>query len=205
MKRRELPQINAGSMADIAFLLLIFFLVTTTMKVDVGILKRLPEKQAFQPEVIMNQRNILEIFINNKNQLLVENKEIQLHELQQIAIDFIDNGGGLDANQKSCDWCAGKQLKTSSDHPNKAFIAVTVDRNANYETYVTMLDQLHGAYTVLRNRLALQKYGVSYTQLMKFYTAEPKHQEIYQKIVFLRKKYPLLISDVAIKNTMVNQ
>ena len=103
MSRKQLPEINTGSMADIAFLLLIFFLVTTTMQVDAGISRKIPKKQE-QPPIDINERNILEININKNNELFVDGKTIQLKELKQLAINFIDNGGGLDINKNNCDW-----------------------------------------------------------------------------------------------------
>ena len=80
MARRETPEINAGSMADIAFLLLIFFLVTTTMDVDSGISKKLSEKppKDYVPPVI-KQKNIFEVNINRNNELLVEGETMKLH------------------------------------------------------------------------------------------------------------------------------
>jgi len=79
MARRENPEINAGSMADIAFLLLIFFLVTTTMNVDSGVSKKLSEKPPadYVPPII-KQKNIFEININRNNELLVEGQEWKL-------------------------------------------------------------------------------------------------------------------------------
>ena len=104
MNRRENPEINAGSMADIAFLLLIFFLVTTTMDVDSGILRKIPKEQKNDQKIILKDKNVLDITINNNNELLVENSILNINKLKQIAIDFIDNGGGLDKNKKACDW-----------------------------------------------------------------------------------------------------
>ena len=69
MSRKESPEINAGSMADIAFLLLIFFLVTTTMNVDSGIIRKIPEKQKITSNILIKEKNILEVIINSKNEL----------------------------------------------------------------------------------------------------------------------------------------
>ena len=115
MSRKQLPEINAGSMADIAFFLLIFFLVTTTLQVDAGISRKIPQKQE-APPITLNERNILEVNLNKNNELFVDGKIIKLSELKQIAINFIDNGGGLDINKKKCDWCEGSKNKTSSYH-----------------------------------------------------------------------------------------
>ena len=91
MARRDLEEINAGSMADIAFLLLIFFLVTTTMEVDAGIGRQLPlkvEKLDDQISVPVIERNVLEILANSKDQLLVEGKYIEIDELYDIVYAF---------------------------------------------------------------------------------------------------------------------
>ena len=93
MARRGNQDINAGSMADIAFLLLIFFLVTTTMDVDAGIARKLPEKSENPPEVTIKQKNVLDIVVNRKNQILVEGDQyVEVTDIKQIAMDFIDNG-----------------------------------------------------------------------------------------------------------------
>ena len=197
MRRRETPEINAGSMADIAFLLLIFFLVTTTMEVDSGILRKIPKKQDDQQKIILKDKNVLDVTINNNNQLLVENTVIDVKDLKQIAIDFIDNGGGLDKNKNVCDWCTGKKDPTSSDHPTKAFIAIQSSRNTEYGTYILVLDKLTSANTFLRNKLSQKLYRESYNQLLAKYKSDDKDKEsIKLKLEFIREKYPLLISDI---------
>ena len=132
MSRKDSPEINAGSMADIAFLLLIFFLVTITMNVDAGISRKIPQKQENPINIDVNERNTLEVNINKNNVLFVNGSTIDLKELKQIAVAFIYNGGGLDIHKKACDWCEGKKEKTSSDHPTKAIISIQSDRTANY-------------------------------------------------------------------------
>lgn len=193
MNRRENPEINAGSMADIAFLLLIFFLVTTTMDVDSGILRKIPKEQKNDQKIILKDKNVLDITINNNNELLVENSILNINKLKQIAIDFIDNGGGLDKNKKACDWCNGKKDPTSSDHPSKAFIAIQSGRKANYGTYITALNSLTSANSHLRNKLSIKLYNKSYNELLKHYKTDKKVKE---KIENIRDKYPLLISDI---------
>ena len=95
MAKREVQEINAGSMADIAFLLLIFFLVTTTMDSDTGLMRKLPpiqdpEEQKIEDQQI-NERNILEVLVNKDDFIQVEGEVIQLGELRAIAREFIDN------------------------------------------------------------------------------------------------------------------
>jgi biopolymer transport protein ExbD len=201
MSRKKSPEINAGSMADIAFLLLIFFLVTTTMNVDAGISKKIPEKQIHNTSFDVKQKNILEVNINFNNELFVDGKIVELKELKQIAIQFIDNGGGFDNNQQPCNWCEGERLETSSDHPSKAIISIETDRNTSYETYITTLDNLSSSYAFLRNKLAIKMYNTNYETLLATYKkSNYSNESIENKIKMIKDKYPLLISDVEINN-----
>jgi len=201
MSRKDSPEINAGSMADIAFLLLIFFLVTTTMNKDAGIIRKIAEKPIDNSVIDIKEKNILEVNINLKNELFVDGNTVKLKDLKQIAIDFIDNGAGLGTNNKQCDWCEGKQITTSSDHPSKALISIIADRNTSYETYITVLDNLNSAYTHLRNKLSVKLYNQNYASLLEEYKNPNNNNKLIEtKINLIREKYPLLLSDVEIKN-----
>ena len=201
MSRKGTPEINAGSMADIAFLLLIFFLVTTTMSVDAGISKKIPQKQENLTDIDINERNILEVNINKKNELFVDGKTIELKELKQIAVNFIDNGGGLDINKNSCNWCNGSKNPSSSDHPTKAIITIKTDRLTTYETYISTLDILNSAYTHLRNKLSVKLYNQNYASLLNAYkNSNNSDKNIQEKIKLIREKYPLLVSDIEFDN-----
>ncbi len=189
MARRETPEINAGSMADIAFLLLIFFLVTTTMDTDIGISRKLPEKQ--DPNIvppILKEKNVFEVNVNRRNEILVEGEiYMQVKDLRQAAIDFIDNGGGDPATLKAaginpCTWCGGKKDPASSDHPKKAIISLQSDRGTSYGTYISVQNELVGAYTDLRNRYANKKYGKDFDDLSKEEKKEIK-TDIYPQII----------------------
>lgn len=201
MNKRNTPEINAGSMADIAFLLLIFFLVTTTMDVDSGILKKLPPKEKTAPPIVIHDRNILEVRINQHNELMFDDEIISPNQIKEIALNFIDNGGGLDNNQQPCTWCKGKKDKASSDHPSKAFISISANRVSSYETYIRVMDEINKAYAVLRNRVAVQMYGQNYTSLLESLKTRPENaEEIMTKIANIRSKYPLLVADTEISN-----
>lgn len=201
MSRKETPEINAGSMADIAFLLLIFFLVTTTMNVDSGISKKLSEKPPadYVPPVI-KERNIFEVNINRNNELLVEGERMDVKEIKDAAVKFIDNGGGegklVDGvSTGPCDYCKGEKSTTSSDHPNKAIISVQSDRGTEYGTYIIVQNELLRAYTELRNRLCEERYNMSFTELEKLYKDDINNLELKKKVEDIKTAYPQIISD----------
>src|SRR5690554_3301427 len=158
MARRSSPEINAGSMADIAFLLLIFFLVTTTMETDMGISRKLPPipEDNVEPPVI-RQKNIFTVIVSRDNELLVEDELMELSELRQAAVEFLDNGGGV--GEEACDYCQGARDPASSDNPDKAIISLVNDRRTEYRTYISVQNELVAAYSQLRNREAQRLYG----------------------------------------------
>ena len=88
MAKRAAPEVNAGSMADIAFLLLIFFLVTTTIEKDSGINRKLPPMEESDEDVIIKQKNIFTVLLNGKDQLLVEDELMELKDLRKAATEF---------------------------------------------------------------------------------------------------------------------
>ena len=156
MAKRSAPEVNAGSMADIAFLLLIFFLVTTTMEKDSGISRKLPPMEESEDEVVIKQKNIFQVLINNHDQLLVNEELMELKDLRAAAVKFLDNGGGLSTEGKPCDYCRGLKDPSSSDHPDKAIISLKNLRETSYAQYISVQNELVGAYNDLRNRRALE-------------------------------------------------
>ncbi len=160
-KKRAVPEINAGSMADIAFLLLIFFLVTTTMDVDKGLLVKLPPwTEESSEEQDIKEKNIFVVLVNAQNQLLIEDEYASLEDIRRLAKEFIDNNG-----DGSCEDCRGLRDPNSSDNPRKAVISLQNDRGTSYKTFVTVRNELLGAYSELRNDLAERKYGRDYESL----------------------------------------
>lgn len=202
MARRENPEINAGSMADIAFLLLIFFLVTTTMNVDSGISKKLSEKPPpdYVPPII-KEKNIFEVNINFRNELQVEGERMEIKDIKEAAIKFIDNGGGVGKPGEDgtpgqpCDYCKGEKDPASSDHPNKAIISVQSDRGTDYGTYIEVQNELLKAYTFLRNRLCQERYGMSFKDLEELYKDDRSNEEVKKKVDDIKTCYPQIISD----------
>ena len=201
MARRENPEINAGSMADIAFLLLIFFLVTTTMNVDSGVSKKLSEKPPpdYVPPII-KEKNIFEVNINRNNELLVEGERMEVKDLKDAAVAFIDNGGGEGKVENGvatgpCNYCQGEKSEKSSDHPNKAIISVQSDRLTEYGTYLTVQNELLRAYSELRNRLSLQKYKIPFAELEEAYKDDRDNADLKKKVEDIKASYPQIISD----------
>ena len=168
--RRGLPEINAGSMADIAFLLLIFFLVTTTMDVDSGIARKLPpmENQQENPPKF-HQRNIYKVWISGFDKIMVEGEGMDISQLRRKTKMFISNNG---------------KDETLSDNPQKAIISLKSDRGTSYKMYIRVQNELTAAYTELRNEAALDRFGE------RFYAnlGGSKKKEI-------KKMYPQKISE----------
>lgn len=149
--RRTVSSVNAGSMADIAFLLLIFFLVTTTISTDKGLMRQMPElcPENIDCSTFIEERNTLSIILNANNELMVNDKKTKLQQLKQLIVDFVDNNGG-----NNCGYCKGIQRKDLSEHPKKAFIGLYTSRDSNYESFIEVQDEITQAYYELRLRYA---------------------------------------------------
>jgi len=170
MARRKAPEVNAGSMADIAFLLLIFFLVTTTIETDSGLNRKLPPMEDVVDPPIIKERNIFTVVVNKFNQLLVEEKPLELTELRNEAAKFLDNGGGK--GEEACSYCLGDRNSDSSDNPEKAVISLKNDRETDYKVYIAVQNELVAAYNVLRNREFKRlntNLGLDFVQADKIY------------------------------------
>ncbi len=173
MAKRAAPEVNAGSMADIAFLLLIFFLVTTTIEKDSGINRKLPPMEENEEDVIIKQKNIFTVLLNKSDQLLVEDEIMEVKDLRAAAVEFLDNGG-----DGSCDFCQGAKDPKSSDNPDKAIISLKNDRETSYAAYITVQNELVAAYNVLRNRRALQVGSQKGFSDMDFVTMQKNYKDV---------------------------
>ena len=198
MAKRAAPEVNAGSMADIAFLLLIFFLVTTTIETDTGISRKLPPIDDNTDPPIIKQKNIFTVLINGKNQLLVEDELMELKDLRKAAKEFLDNGGGT--GEDACSYCKGKHSSTSSDNPDKAIISLKNERETTYSTYISVQNELVAAYNDLRNARAKELYGVSFDEMQAAYddTTSPqfKSEKLKERLEKIKVEYPQKLSEV---------
>ena len=196
MARRLAPEVNAGSMADIAFLLLIFFLVTTTIETDFGINRKLSALTDEPTNSLIKERNLFQVEINSLDELLVEKESMDLKSLKRVTIDFLDNGGGL--GRESCDYCKGAKSTKSSDNPNKAVISLVNSREASYEMYVAVQNELVKAYTDLRNRESIRLFGISFMQMKKEFkdlNYEGDKELLKERIKKIQSMFPEKISE----------
>ena len=184
---RPTPEINGSSLADIAFLLLIFFLVTTTMDVDSGLARKLPPiiDQPQDTNDKIKERNVFIVLINSKNQLQVEGKLMSIDRLRAEAKEFIANPANKDELPEK------KEIEVDffGTYPvSKQVISLQNDRGTSYETYIEVQNELAAAYNELRDEMALQKFGKKFTAL----------SEEEQKAI--KKIYPQRISEAEPKN-----
>lgn len=198
MAKRAAPEVNAGSMADIAFLLLIFFLVTTTIEKDKGILRSLPpiDDSEVEPPII-KQKNLFTVLLNRRDQLLVEEEEMDIKDLRQAAIDFLDNGGDVNAEGERCDYCQGERDPGSSDHPDKAIISLKHDRETTYGRYIEVQNELVAAYNELRNREAQRLFNRSYQSMLDEKTRNQfsPDEKLNEQIQRIKDLFPMKLSE----------
>ena len=200
MARRSAPEVNAGSMADIAFLLLIFFLVTTTIETDSGINRKLPPMDEIIDPPIIKERNIFTVVVNKNNQILVEEKPMDLRDIRKEAVAFLDNGGGL--GDEACDYCQGNKDRSSSDNPDKAIISLKNDRETDYKVYISVQNELVAAYNELRDREFTRLYpseNMTYVEADKKYS-DPRSdktvkEKLKEKLSAIKTLYPMKLSE----------
>ena len=192
MGKRKVQEINASSMADISFLLLIFFLVTTTMSVDKGLSRRLPPPlppNMEKPDIDVKKRNIFIVLVNINNQLLVQGEALDVKELREKAKTFIKNEAD-DASlpeklpvEVEFDGIK-EQVLTTKNH----VISLQNDRGTQYQKYIEVQNELVAAYNELRNEMAQARFGMLYDEL------DENRQKAIQTI------YPQKISEAEPKN-----
>ncbi|MCG2430599.1 ExbD/TolR family protein [Aequorivita xiaoshiensis] len=207
MARRATPEVNAGSMADIAFLLLIFFLVTTTIEKDSGIGRQLPPKEPPTDEQVkIKEKNLFIVNVNREDQLLVEQNLMDLKDLRQAAIEFLDNGGAPAGSPEYCDYCKGSRNPESSDNPDKAVISVQNDRLTSYKMYIAVQNELVAAYNYLRDRESQRLYGWKFTEMTKNLNegkikGEVAKEQLQEKLQTIQKLFPQKLSEAEPKKS----
>ena len=187
---KKIPEINASSMADISFLLLIFFLVTTSMDVNQGLSRRLPAPIPPDQKIEdtdINKRNLFVVKINWENKLLVQGQELDVKQLRVKAKEFIVNAEDAADMPKLFEEDFGEPfgtLKYTKEH----VISVQNDAETQYQAYLEVQNELVAAYNELREECAQKYFHKSYNDL----------DEEWQKKI--QKIYPQKISEAEPKN-----
>ena len=166
---RPVNEINAGSMADIAFLLLIFFLVTTTMDIDTGITRKLPPPPPEDMEDIkVKERNIFKVLVNKNDRLLLNGKPGDIRMLREQVKGFLSNGNLKDPSSPA-DMPEKKlvniPLLGGDIYISKGIISLKNDRGTSYDMYIQVQNELAAAIRELRDEMSQQFFGMNFSQL----------------------------------------
>jgi len=192
MARRPLQEINAGSMADIAFLLLIFFLVTTTMETNKGLPRMLPKinNEPIPPEQEIKARNVFTVLINSNNQLLVEGKPGSIDKLCEQVKEFIENKNGSATLSERTKDPKNIEFFGMVNYVSKGVVSLQNDRGTKYKIYIEVQNELVRAFSELRDAKAKSKFGKTFKELEK-----EKDDLSQRQVKAVRKIYPLAISE----------
>ena len=222
---RMKTEINASSMADIAFLLLVFFLVTTTMDSDWGLTRKLPPPpENLDEKVDFHKRNILVVLANANDQLLVGNDLLDVTELKEKAKEFIVNAAKKENLPEVESISVGiakakiADLKSKNGKPEsikkwekrlkaaevlgkynitKQVISLQNDRGTSYDLYIKVQNELAAAYRELRDELAMTKFSKKYSEIAEL--AE-KDKEMKARMDAIKTVYPQRISEAEPKD-----
>ncbi len=188
-QKREVPELNSSSTADIAFLLLVFFLMTTSMAVNKGLARRLPPPVPAEQkteDLKVKERNVFVVLINSEDQLLVRGEYTELADLKEKAKEFIKNAGD-DPNMPEKEPMDVEYFGTVLVTKNHV-ISLQNDRGTSYAAYINVQNELVAAYNELRNELSKAKFAKNFDDL------DSEQQKAIQKI------YPQKISEAEPKN-----
>lgn len=166
-KQREVQEINASSMADISFLLLVFFLVTTTMSTDEGLSRILPKMKdpnQQQTEQKIKPRNLMEILVNSENRIMVNGEEMEVSQIKEHAKEFIDN---TDPNNEKLPEVENVTIPGYGSIPaaTQHVISLQNDRGTEYGKYIEVENELVAAYDELRDALSQKIYKKNFNDL----------------------------------------
>ena len=187
---KKVPEFNAAPMADIAFLLLIFFLVATTMDIDTGMTRKMPplpeDEQQQQDDKQIKERNVFEVLVNSSDQLLVEGEPMQISSLRESAKEFIANP----ENKDNLPELTEKEFPEIGvmTVPKNHIISLQNSRGTSYEMYLHVQNELEAAYREIRNEVARRKFGKKYKEL----NSDRKKA--------IKEAYPQVISEAEPKN-----
>lgn len=162
---KKTPELNTASMADISFLLLTFFLLTSSIDTDQGIVRKLPpppDPNAKPPDV--RERNVLKVLVNRSDRLLVQGKLIDVRDLKVMAKEFLTNPGN---NPSFSEQEARTFDALGTVNVSKGVISLKNDRGTSYDMYIQVQNELTSAINELRDEMAREKFGVKFSDLTK--------------------------------------
>ncbi|MDR0865773.1 MAG: biopolymer transporter ExbD [Candidatus Symbiothrix sp.] len=189
-RKRKIPQVNSSSSADIAFLLLVFFLITSSFDSKTGVYRNLNpavSEEALKKRMDIQERNLLTFTIDADNHLFYHKEEILLKEIRELSKTFISNPNDVDflPEKEPVEIPEAGTLPVTSKH----IISLEVDRKSSYQTYLSVLSELMAAYNELRSEAANTLFNSSFDRLT------PEQKEALQVL------YPQRISEIEIKST----
>ena len=162
-QKKKVPDLNAGSMADISFLLLVFFLVTTTMDTDSGITRRLPPPvENPEMDVKVKERNIMNVMINKYDKLLVNGKPGDVATLRDMTREFITPN----PNDEKAPEVEVKEIELLGNVMlNKGVVSLKNDRGTSYAMYISVQNELARAFNEMRDEMSLKYFKQHYADL----------------------------------------
>ena len=164
INKRKIPEINAGSMADIAFLLLIFFLVATTMSTDTGIQRVLPPwvENPTDDAPPIKERNLMAVKVNQYDQIQMQGKLVDLHQVKDLAKEFILNAGNSeDLPEKKM-----TEIELIGQYPvSEGVISLQNDRGTSYDMYIKVQNEVTRAFNEIRDNVARQYFAAPVSEL----------------------------------------
>ncbi len=165
MSKRKTPGLNTGAMSDISFLLLTFFLLTSSINTEQGIPRKLPPpktEDAKDKQIDINKRNVLNVLVNFRDQISVNGEEIMITELKAKAKEFFSNP----TNDPNLPEKISKPIDGIGDFPvSKGVVSLTNDQSTSYNMYVQVQNELQRAVNELRDETALQYFGKKFDGL----------------------------------------
>ena len=168
-KKKNIPEINASSQADIAFTVLIFFLVVSTMDVDTGIVRMLPpmaDPNVKQEDIKVKERNLLLVFVSGSGNIMAGGKVISLHALKDKAKEFILNPlDDKDLPEKKVTEIEMPDGSKWSYPVSEGVISLQNTRDTSYQVYIQVQNELTRAFNEVRDEVAMSKFGKKFADL----------------------------------------
>lgn len=171
VNKRKVQEINAGSMSDIAFLLLIFFLVATTMNVDTGLVRVLPpmpDPNVKQEDIKVKERNLLLVFVSGSGNIMAGGQLIDIRQLKDKVKEFILNP----YNDENLPEKEDKELELPDGQKwvypvSQGVISLQNTRDTGYQVYIRVQNELTRAFNEVRDEVAMSKFGKKFSELQE--------------------------------------